>query len=230
MMEVRIFKNTKELSEVIIKELIEISHYRTKCNIALSGGNTPRKIFEELSMSTQINWDNLRIFWTDERCVPPDDVESNFHLAKIFLLDKIKIPEVNIYRIRGEDEPETEATRYSNLINRKFDLIFAGIGSDGHTASIFPESDRLLNSEKNYEISFHPLSHQERITMTGKMLLNANKIIFCVTGKDKAQIIKKISEENFNCPASYVLKHNSNSFLYMTKDAAHFLKYQKSKI
>jgi 6-phosphogluconolactonase len=233
MMSVKIFKNIKVLSEKLDKELTLLSNSGSMSNIAIPGGNTPRKIFEILSLSETITWDNIRIFWTDERCVPPDDNDSNYLLAKKTLFDKIKIPDKNIFRIKGEENPEEEADRYSSVITRimgntpELDLILAGIGIDGHTASIFPGQENLFYSANNYDVSNHPGTDRKRITAAGKILFNAKKIIFCVTGKDKSEVISNIIENNFQCPSSIVLKKSKNSFLYLDEEAASFLKKQK---
>ncbi len=233
MMIVKIYRNIKELSDKIELELTGLSKKGGMCNIAIPGGNTPRKIFEKLSGSENIIWENIRIFWTDERCVPPDDNDSNYLLAKETLFDKIKIPYKNIFRIKGEENPEDEADRYSSIITciignvPEFDLILAGIGSDGHTASLFPGQEDLFYPAKNYDVSHHPETGQKRITATGKILFNAKKIIFCVTGKDKSEIISKIIEYDFQCPSSTVLKKSKSSFLYLDEEAASLLKKQK---
>ena len=140
------------------------------------------------SSSDLVSWERVHFFWVDERCVPPEDPESNFGVAKSLLLDKIKIPSKNIHRIMGEMDPSEEAIRYSAEIAGStvtkgrlpaFDLIILGLGEDGHTASIFRGNNKLFFSEKICETTVHPVSHQKRITITGAVINNADNISIC---------------------------------------------------
>lgn len=231
MINLNIFKDINNLAEAIINDLDSLSHSGTIKNIAIPGGNTPKIIFKIISETSRIKWDNIRIFWTDERCVSPDNKESNYLLAKKFLLNRINIPEKNIFRIKGENNPEDEALRYSKIISEvlgstpSFDLILAGVGMDGHTASLFPGQDELLFSFNNYEVSTKSEITNRRITMTGKLFFNAKKIIFCVTGNNKSSIIQKIVETDFQCPVSTIIKIKKDCFLYADENAAKLLKY-----
>ena len=172
-------------------------------SLALSGGSTPKAIFKLIAgqYKDKIDWSRVRIFWGDERCVPPSDAESNFRMAQETLLKHIPVPELNIYRIKGENNPGTEAGRYSQIVDRlvpqrnhvpRFDLIMLGLGDDGHTASIFPGSIGLFNSDKLFEISEHPVTRQKRITATGKLINNAGEVCFLVTGPGKAEKVAQI--------------------------------------
>lgn len=213
---IRIFKDSKELSLEFCDELMKISSQKEKCFIALSGGSTPKIIFQTLSehFKEKIHWNNIHLFWSDERCIPPDDSESNYGMAKQYLLNYINIPEENIHRIIGEDEPEQEAVRYSKEINNivnslndlpSFDLVMLGIGEDGHTASIFPDQMFLLDSPKICDVAVHPLSGQKRITLTGSTINNSDEVIFLVTGESKTDIFRKIIEENKKIyPAEFI--------------------------
>ena len=233
---IRIFKNTKELSFEFCDELMKISSQKEKCFIALSGGSTPKIIFQTLSehFKDKIHWNKIHLFWSDERCVPPDDSESNYGMAKQYLLNFISIPEENIHRIKGENEPEQEAVRYSkeikNIVNSKnglpsFDLVMLGIGEDGHTASIFPDQMHLLNSNKICDVAVHPLSGQKRITLTGKVINNSDKVIFLLTGRSKADILKKIIEDNKKIyPAEFINPVNGELIFFVDDEAAELLK------
>lgn len=173
-----------------------------KCNIAFSGGSTPKAIFEILKQnySESIDWRNFSFYWVDERCVPKESPESNFGEAKRILFDHIST-DLNLYPIDGENNPEKEANRYSEIINNsigsynnipQFDIIFLGIGTDGHTASIFPYEMHLYNSEYICEVGTHPDTGQKRITITGKVITNAKDIVFFATGKDKQEVLKEV--------------------------------------
>ena len=220
---VKIFSTPYELAEKFAGELISKIQSAASENktftVALSGGSTPELLFSLLGdhYSNSVPWQYVHFFWGDERCVPPDDPESNFGMTREKLFGKIDIPEVNIHRIAGENDPETEAERYSTEIDKftesrdllpKFDIVLLGLGEDGHTASIFPDQMALLNSDKICEVAIHPSTLQKRITITGRVINNADNVTFLVIGEKKAHIVKKIfekSEVSFNFPASYIV-------------------------
>ena len=208
--EVRIFTKPETMAESMAEEFYryvnECLITRNKLNIALSGGNTPALFFEFLSnfdqqKANKMNWNKIHFFWGDERCVPPGHKESNYGNANKVLFSKIDIPEGNIHRIEGENEPLEEVERYSNLLQKMveqksgipiFDWIFLGLGEDGHTASIFPDQLDLINSEKVCELSIHPETGQKRITFTGTVLNMAKRITFMATGASKSEVVKHI--------------------------------------
>lgn len=218
----RIFKTASELAKAFAEDLAGRINSAGKSGLpftlVVSGGNTPRLLFSILAEKyrASINWGNVHFFWVDERCVPPDDPESNYGMTKQILLDKINIPENNVHRMRGEDDPDREAGRYSHeiLMNvRKKDMlpvfsqVILGMGDDGHTASIFPGNLNLIDSEKICEVAVHPVSGQKRITLTGKVINNADFITFLATGQNKARIIEEIYKKKaqyMNYPASSI--------------------------
>ena len=220
---INIFKSPAELAMKVAEEIVSMineSACRKKTfTIALSGGSTPELLFTTLgeNFSESAQWKYAHFFWCDERCVPPDNTESNYGMAKKNLFDRIDIPEKNIHRIKGECDPEDEALRYSDKISEftrsragfpLFDLIILGLGEDGHTASIFPGNLALLNSVKYCEVAIHPVTGQKRITLTGRVINNADLIYFLVTGKKKAAIAKEIfnkSEASGNLPATHII-------------------------
>jgi 6-phosphogluconolactonase len=233
---IQIFKNNRDLSSHFSDELMTISVQKEKCFIALSGGSTPKIIFQTLSehFKEKIRWNKIHLFWCDERCVPPDDSESNYGMTKKFLIDFTDIPEENVHRIIGENEPEQEAVRYSkeiknNVVSKNelpsFDLVMLGIGEDGHTASIFPDQMQLLSSNKICDVAVHPFSGQKRITLTGKVINNSDKVIFLLTGKSKADILRKIIEENKKIyPAEFINPVNGELKFFVDDEAAELLK------
>jgi len=220
--EIKIFPTPYELAEnfagELAKAIVETAKKKKNLTLALSGGSTPELLFSVLSdqYSESVPWEYVHFFWGDERCVAPDDKESNYGMTHRKLLKKIDIPSYNIHRIEGEDEPEKEALRYSGEINDltasrggipRFDLLMLGLGEDGHTASIFPGQEELFNSDKICEVSAHPVTQQKRITITGRIINNADSVVFFVTGKKKAEIVKEIinkSPSSENVPASFV--------------------------
>jgi 6-phosphogluconolactonase len=204
------------LSGIIAGGLYELSG-KAHLNIAVSGGTTPEGIFRKLSdlKKGEINWNKVRLFWVDERCVPPDNPESNYRMVKKSLIDNIRMPGENIFRIQGEAEPIAEADRYGTLLSKelpllhkipRFDLVLLGLGTDGHTASIFPHNISLFSSATNCAVSTHPVSGLKRITITGRVINNAADVVFLVKGQEKAEIVRAlISGDDYSeYPASLV--------------------------
>ncbi len=184
-----------------------------KYDVALSGGSTPDVLFRlwanEFALRTP--WRKFRFFWVDERCVPPTDDASNYGRFKMLLSDNI--PDLkegeNVFRIIGEADPKAEALRYSELVMQlvqQFDCIILGIGEDGHTSSIFPGQEQLLSASQPYMPSVHPVTGVKRVAMTGKPMMHASQTIFMVTGSGKSNIINRIINEGFDCPASRVMQ------------------------
>ncbi len=225
---VRIFPSSYELAEKLAGELVEMindaSVKNVPISVALSGGSTPELLFSILGdhFSKSAPWKFVHFFWGDERCVPPVSPDSNFGMAFRSFFKKIDIPERNIHRIYGEQDCSGEAIRYADQISEftgkkngipAFDLLLLGTGEDGHTASIFPDNLSLFYSEKICDVSIHPVSKQKRITITGKVINNAQNIKFLVTGSNKAGILKKILTKDIsakNLPASLVAPVSGN--------------------
>lgn len=176
---------------------------RGRFSVALSGGNTPRAVFSLLaSEHKQLPWDRIHIFFGDERHVPPDHPDSNFRMANESLLSRVPIPEKNVHRIRAELEADAAATEYEqelreffHLINHDwpcFDLIFLGIGDDGHTASLFPGSKALTESSRRVVANWVEKFQTFRITVTFPVLNHASEVVFMVSGAGKAQILSEV--------------------------------------
>jgi 6-phosphogluconolactonase len=238
----KIFHTPSELAEAFAKELAEKINVAGKSGLpfmlAVSGGNTPRLLFSILAEEycTSVDWGTVHFFWVDERCVSPDDPESNYGMTKQILFDKIDIPSCNIHRIRGKDDPVKEAVRYSHEILKQirtkdklpvFDLIILGIGDDGHTASIFQGNLNLIDSEKICEVAVHPLSGQKRITLTGKVINNADFVAFLATGQNKAQIIDEIFKKKaqyMNYPATFISPSHGVISWFMDDKAGELIK------
>lgn len=201
--------------------------------LALSGGSTPKVIFKTIAENykEKIDWSKVMIFWGDERCVAPENNESNYKMAAESLFKKINIPESNIYRIEAEQDPALEAERYAEMVDLllphkintpQFDMVMLGLGEDGHTASIFPDNIHLFNSEKLFEISEHPATKQKRITATGRLINNAKQVCFLVTGASKAERVAQILEKKIgwqNLPASLV-NPTDGELVWMLDDLA----------
>lgn len=206
-LEVKVFSTPEEIALQVAEE-IEIlvkgnADFNRDTFLSLSGGNTPKTLFGKLTddFKTRIEWKKLHLFWGDERCVPPGDDQSNYGMTKDYLLDKVTIPEENIHRIRGENDPKREVGRIaeeiSKIVPRKnnlpqFDMALLGLGEDGHTASLFPGRKLKNISEGIAGIAVHPQSGQKRISLTLDVLNNSRQNIFMVTGEKKAGIIYNI--------------------------------------
>ena len=205
----------------------------------LAGGSTPALFLQTLGSQPYqeiIPWENIHFFWSDERCVQPDHPESNFGMAKHFLLDNIKIPDKNIHRIYGENDPVSEAQRYASEIKKwvpdddsalpRFNWILLGLGSDGHTASLFPGAGILDEKKRICRVARHPLTQQKRITMTLPLINNARRIIFLATGENKARIVAEITgskEPDKNLPASLILPWAGTLEYYLDDAAARLI-------
>lgn len=227
-----IFDGKEELARQFGNLLVQLCQQKEVVNIALSGGNTPKAIFDLLAREYQslIPWEKIRLFWVDERCVPPNDSDSNYGMTRNHLLEKVPIAPANVYRIEAEKEPKLAAGEYSALLRSALpvkndlpylDLTVLGMGDDGHTASVFPHEMYLWNSHNLCEVATHPQSGQKRITLTGSTINNSAKIIFLVTGDSKATITAEIinNKGNFlNYPAALVKKNKST--WYMDREAA----------
>ena len=202
-MKLNISETKLEVAQSFAKYLQGLIDNSPEVHIALSGGSTPKVVFDELAADFQdsIAWNRVHLYWGDERCVPPNDSESNYKMTVDHLLSKISIPEGNVHRIYGENIPKEEAIRYSEVLESRlsrfegvpqFDLVILGMGDDGHTASIFPYNIHLWDSENLCEVAIHPDSGQKRITITGKVINNAKKVAFLVTGDSKTDKVMEI--------------------------------------
>ncbi len=235
--EINVFDTTEQLAEFvgnIWKHGTNTLALNTFYTIALSGGSTPIKIFQYLAENfrSKIVWTRLKFFWGDERCVPPEDVDSNYRLAKESLFSKLNLRNENIFRIHGESDPKKEAIRYSKILNKelstthdlpKFDFVLLGMGEDGHTASIFPHQIQFFYSKRYCEVAQHPISNQKRITITGSIINNANTIVIAAVGRSKAEKVTEVFKGANQYPVSLVspsygkliwlLDHESASFL-----------------
>jgi 6-phosphogluconolactonase len=171
--------------------------------VAISGGSTPRRLYTLLGSVTyrnQIDWRHAHFFWVDERCVPKEDEESNFRTAFDSLLSKVSIPDGNIHRIRGEEDPDKAARDYEEDIRQffrvsglpMFDLIILGMGEDGHTASLFPGSKSIEETKRLAVPVYLEKPNWNRITLTIPVLNNAVQIVFLVAGRSKASILSEI--------------------------------------
>jgi 6-phosphogluconolactonase len=202
---IQIFSDRQELAQAVAEVFVQTgTHAITKegrFTVSLAGGSTPIAAYQLLGspgFSTRLDWSKTHIFWGDERCVPPDHPESNYRMACETLIEKVPVPDSNIHRMEGELNPNEAARRYDkNLRNffgntPHFDLVLLGMGTDGHTASLFPGS-AALHETQAWAIANHvdKLSSW-RITLTPTILNQAQKIIFIVSGENKARPLHQV--------------------------------------
>lgn len=179
--------------------------------LALSGGNTPRPVYEALAKTDQ-QWDKWIITFGDERCVPPDDEQSNYRMAKLSLLDHAPIPADNVLRIHAELEPKEAAQRYEEVLRGfaqkeeilRHDLLLLGMGDDGHTASLFPGTEALGVTDRWVVSNFVPKFDTDRITMTYPVLNAARHVCFLVNSKGKDAILEEVFSGKSNYPSAAV--------------------------
>ncbi len=240
-MKLSIYPSSIETARALIHYMVELINAEPKktFNIAVSGGSTPALLFD-LWANDYVDitpWQRIKFFWVDERCVPPEDSESNYGMTRSLLLSVAPIPYENVFRIRGEEQPNKEALRYSELVSKEvplkdglpeFDIVLLGAGDDGHTSSIFPGQEALLSSKLIYATSIHPSSGQKRIAMTGLPILAARHIVFLITGKSKADVVAEICHSGDTGPAAYIAHHSPNVELYL--DALAAVNVRKNKL
>ena len=240
----KIYQSPEYVAEVLVEEfgrfIREKSTTHSRINIALSGGNGPIPFFKHLASYNQIHpypieWEKIHFYWADERCVPVDDKDSNYGMTLKYLFKPSHFPESNIHRIKGEDDPDSEAKRYADELQSglalqngypAFDWIFLGMGEDGHTASIFPDQLNLLYEKESCAVAVHPQTGQKRITLTGNVLLNAARITFLVTGEAKKQRVHEIIHELPEArlyPANFVKPLRGELEWYLDRQAAQLL-------
>lgn len=232
-MKIEVYKEGKEALRSMTERLVRLIEGKNSMpfNLALSGGETAKKMFtlwvEEYK--ERIDWNNLRFFWVDERCVKPEDPESNYGNADRYLFQPLGISQDNIHRIHGEDEPGVEAVRYSWEVKENlsrydqlpiFDAIILGVGPDSHIASIFPDTYKLLYDSRIYTVSQHPVSGQYRITMTGPLILNNAPLLVPVLGGGKESVKKKLHEgySKEDAPAAYILSRAQDATVYLEEN------------
>ncbi len=175
--------------------------------VALSGGSTPRLFHAMLAASPlreRVDWSRIHFFWGDERCVPPDHPESNYRMARETLLDAVPVPPEHIHRMRGEDDPAAAARAYEHVLRSvfavapdetpRFDLIYAGMGPDGHTLSLFPHTAALGVTDRLVVANYVPQLHTDRITFTAALANQAALVAFVISGADKALALAHVLE------------------------------------
>lgn len=234
MIKPRIFPSADQVVAHLADEMKAYSEQGHPVHVSLSGGSTPKMLFKLLATeayATSIQWKNLHFWWGDERCVAPDDAESNFSEANTLLFTQVDIPANNIHRIKGEDDPEQEAARFAKEMadtlptkdgTPVFDWILLGVGPDGHTASLFPNKTDY-NDDGLSCVASHPESGQKRISKTAKVLEAAKRISYLVLGAGKQDIVHEIHTTpaaDLPYPAAKIQSKSGDTEWFLDSDAA----------
>ncbi|MDW6094348.1 6-phosphogluconolactonase [Vibrio rhizosphaerae] len=230
----KIFQTADDVVHSLADDLKTYSEQGRPVHISLSGGSTPKMLFKLLASApyaTSIQWQNLHFWWGDERCVAPDDAESNYGEANALLFSQIQIPAENIHRILGENDPKSEANRFAQEMLATiptqdgipvFDWILLGVGADGHTASLFPGATNYQEPALAI-VASHPESGQLRVSKSARVLEAAKRISYLVLGAGKADIVHEIhttAADALPYPAAKVQSSQGETEWYLDKDAA----------
>ena len=238
--EIRILENESALAEGVADFLAstieETLRRKPLVRLVLSGGSTPRRLYRMLARpewAGRIDWTSVVLFFGDERCVPPTHPDSNYGMAKEALIDPLRITPHHVMRMQGEVEPEEAASHYESMIREafapdrtpfpRFDLIFLGLGDDGHTASLFPSSPALHEQTRLVVATSSPIGIPHRLTMTLPLLNTAETIMFLVTGSSKASVLHRVLEDRetaAHLPASQIRPATGRLIWYVDRAAA----------
>ena len=233
-----VYKDAEQLARAAAELFVSLSasaiHVRGRFRVVLSGGSTPRRVYELLAtkeFSRRVTWEAVELFWGDERYVPAEDSESNYRMTRETLLRHIAIPAENIHRVRTEiSPPPGAANAYEMEIRRsfqdtsvipRFDLIFLGLGTNGHTASLFPHSAALRKHSRLVVAEFVNEVKMWRITVTVRLLNHGRTVAFLVAGEQKAEVLREVllgPNEPQRLPAQLVAPEGK--LLWMVDEAA----------
>lgn len=247
---VRIYRDPDELALKAARRFARLAdQYVVGCGrftVALSGGSTPRATFSLLASDPFLDtvpWSSIYFFWGDERCVPPDHPDSNYRMAHETLLSKVPVPSQNVFRIPAElADPQRAASEYTSALTTfflrgpgatktgtaplsnvpRFDLVFLGMGPDGHTASLFPHTEALQAGEQVAVANYVAKFNAHRITLTASTINNARNVTFLAAGDDKAEVLKNVLEGPYrpDLYPSQLIHPRNGTLLWMIDEAA----------
>ena len=214
---------------------------RGRARIAISGGSTPKPAFQLLADPNQpwrarMPWENLDLYWVDERTVPPDAADSNYRMTREALLDHVPLKPEQIHRMEGELDPHVAASRYESELRNsfrlegaespRFDLIALGMGDDGHTASLFPHTEAIHEMSRLVIANQVPQKDTWRITLTWPVINHASSVFFLIAGADKAEILNQVltgPRDPEKLPRQLIWPSSGILTLILDKAAAAFL-------
>jgi 6-phosphogluconolactonase len=237
-MQLHIFKDAEETTialadwiAALIQKTLEVNDRFT---IALSGGETPKKLYQTLGAYPyieKINWKKLHVFWGDERFVAFEDQNNNAKMAYDSLLSHASIPSDQIHKISTDISPQESVEEYSKILYKyfdnkqaTFDLVLLGMGDDGHTLSLFPGSENLSDNN-SWVKAINSKEKGERITLLPSVVNQSSAIAFLIAGEKKAPVLKKVLEEQEQkYPAQLIQPLNKELHWFIDREAAKFLK------
>lgn len=232
----RVFKTHEECAEHCAAHIRDrlrdkIKHHEF-ATIALSGGHTPKTMFAKLA-AAEVDWSQVHFFWVDERCVPPEDDQSNFRLAKETLLAPARIPVANLHRVKGELPPEKAASAYVAEIRSffqlgstelpVFDVVHRGMGADAHTASLFPGEPLIRDRDEIAAAVYVEKLRSHRVTLLPGVLLAARSTVIQAEGEDKAQPLYNVlfgPEDAMQYPCQIAARGSEKAVWFLDEAAA----------
>ena len=236
--DLRIFKDTELLSrhaaEIFAEQAAQSITTRQQFLVALNGGGTPTRLFQLLAADyrDKIDWSKVHIFWGDERSVLPDNPGSCYGQAKEIFLDQVAIPEKNVHRIKGELEPASASKEYAQTLKSfaedglefpHLDLVYLGMGEDGHTASLFPGSPVDVTESALPVTAHYQDRPANRVTLTQRVFNQAHMVVFMATGEKKSVTLAEVLSDRYNpelYPAQRIDPKNGELIWLVDEDAA----------
>ncbi|MBI3083030.1 MAG: 6-phosphogluconolactonase [Candidatus Omnitrophica bacterium] len=246
---IRVFPDLERLSREAAKQFMRLAQQQVQVSgrfsVALSGGSTPRRLYELLASEpyrNRIPWDQVHVFWADERCVPFDHPDSNFRQAFELLLSRVPLPPVNVYRIPADQgDPVSAAASYEQTLRAffrlepnswpEFDLVLLGLGADGHMASLFPRSVALRETHRFVVATRGGAPDLPRVTLTIPVLNHATHLLWLVAGAEKSSVIRDVltgPEHPDELPAEMIHPVRGNSMWLLDRAASSLLQRSPS--
>ena len=222
----------KALADFFIDQARNAIEARGRFVVALAGGTTPRTtyaLFTQAPYCDAIDWDAVEFYFGDERCVPPDNDQSNYKTAYDAFLGPMRIAPEQVHRMHGEDDPQQAALAYRRDLAQtlgdepSFDLVMLGMGPDGHTASLFPGENPLTDDEERVRAVYATSHNQWRLTLTPSLLNASLAVVFAVTGADKNAALTAVREgpkDPTKYPAQIICPPNESTFVWLADGAA----------
>src|SRR5277367_2148677 len=237
----RVLPSSEDLARATAEKLLAVAQGAVASHgvarIAVSGGNTPKRTFEMLADPSgefgAFPWKKIDLFWVDERCVPPEDKDSNYRMTRLALLDKVPLAADRVFRIEGELDPAEAAARYESAIRNRFrlegaelpvfDLVALGMGPDGHTASLFPHTEGLHELTR-IVIPNHVLQKETwRVTLTSPVINQGRKVVFLIGGADKTEVLSQVLSDKYDpetWPSQLIQPKSGEVLMLLDKAAA----------
>jgi 6-phosphogluconolactonase len=235
MPDIRVYPDTEQLTRAAVLQFVELARQAIEASgrfsVALSGGSTPKALYTLLAsdeFAPRVEWPLVHVFWGDERCVSPEHEDSSYRMTRETLLDYVPVSPENIYRIRGELEPQQAAAEYEQALRDffgdsswpRFDLIFLGMGDDGHTASLFPHTNALGEQERWVVENYVASKQTWRVTLTPPAINAAASVVFLVTGAGKAERLRQVLKDAYQPQALPAQMITNGQLIWMVDSEA----------